>query len=58
MYLVVINVPFRPINDGAAEVASDWHRSLILLGDSFGGRFGQIVAAAPALPPPTVQRAR
>jgi len=51
MYLVVISVPFRPISHGVAEVASDWGRSLILLRDSFGGRFGELVVAAPALPP-------
>ena len=51
MYLVVINVPFRGCGPGAAEVASDWGRSLELLRDSFHGRFGRIVVAAPELPP-------
>jgi len=51
MYLVVISVSFRPISHGVAEVASDWGRSLILLRDSFGDRFGELVVAAPALPP-------
>ncbi|MBK9118901.1 MAG: glycosyltransferase family 4 protein [Phycisphaerales bacterium] len=51
MYLVVINVPFRGCGSGAAEVTSDWARSLELLRDSFHGRFGPIVVAAPELPP-------
>jgi glycosyltransferase involved in cell wall biosynthesis len=51
MYLVVINVPFRGCGPGAAEVASDWGRSLELLRHSFNGRFGPVVVAAPELPP-------
>ncbi|MBN1491133.1 MAG: glycosyltransferase family 4 protein [Phycisphaerae bacterium] len=51
MYLVVINVPFRSCGPGAAEVASDWGRALALLRDSFHGRFGPLVVAAPELPP-------
>lgn len=51
MYLVVINVPFRGCGPGAAEVTSDWARSLELLRDSFHGRFGSVVVAAPELPP-------
>jgi glycosyltransferase involved in cell wall biosynthesis len=51
MFLIVSNVPFRPSDATGVQVASDWGRSLLLLRDSFNGRFGEIVVAAPTLPP-------
>jgi glycosyltransferase involved in cell wall biosynthesis len=49
MYLVPIQVPIYL--DGERKlVTTEWHRSLLLLRDSFGGRFGDVVVAAPTLP--------
>lgn len=53
MYTVVIDVPFRRLSNDAVEVAADWARSLILLRDSFNGRFGSLTIAAPEMPPGT-----
>jgi glycosyltransferase involved in cell wall biosynthesis len=50
MYTLTIGVPFRRRDEERCEVASDWAKSLILLRDSLGGRFGKITVAAPALP--------
>jgi len=47
MYLIPISVPFRRTGEQVWEVASDWAKSLLLLRDSFGGRFGPITVAAP-----------
>ncbi|MGD0462547.1 MAG: glycosyltransferase [Tepidisphaeraceae bacterium] len=52
MYLVPIQVPIYL--DGERKlVTTEWHRSLLLLRDSFGGRFGDVVVAAPTLPAKT-----
>ena|GEM_PF-5689144 len=51
MYLLVIDVPSRRRVSGLAEVVSDWGCSLALLRDSFGGRLGKTMVAAPQLPP-------
>jgi glycosyltransferase involved in cell wall biosynthesis len=50
MYTLTIGVPFRRLDEHCCEVASDWAKSLKLLRDSLGGRFGPITVAAPALP--------
>ncbi|HEV8607740.1 MAG TPA: glycosyltransferase [Tepidisphaeraceae bacterium] len=50
MYTLTIGVPFRRRDEQRCEVASDWAKSLLLLRDSLGGRFGKITVAAPALP--------
>ncbi len=50
MYTVVIVVPFRRKSEFVGEVASDWGYALKLLRDSFSGRFGKIVVAAPEIP--------
>src|SRR4051812_27794190 len=47
MYTLTIGVPFRRLDEHRCEVASDWAKSLYLLRDSFGGRFGPIMVAAP-----------
>jgi glycosyltransferase involved in cell wall biosynthesis len=49
MYLVPIQVPIY-LDGDRKLVTTEWHRSLLLLRDSFGGRFGEIVVAAPSLP--------
>jgi len=49
MYLVPIQVPIY-LDGDRKLVTTEWHRSLLLLRDSFGGRFGDIVVAAPSLP--------
>jgi glycosyltransferase involved in cell wall biosynthesis len=50
MYLLPIPVPI--FLDGERRlVATDWKRALLLLRDSLGGRYGQLVVAAPWLPP-------
>ena len=49
MYFVPIHVPIYV--DGSRKlVTSEWHRSLELLRDSFGGRFGPLAVAAPSIP--------
>lgn len=49
MYLVPIQVPI--FRDGARSfLTTDWMRSLELLRDSLGGRFGDVVVAAPTRP--------
>jgi hypothetical protein len=49
MYLVPIQVPIYVEGD-RNMVTTEWHRSLILLRDSFNGRFGDITLVAPRLP--------
>ncbi len=51
MYLVVIHVPFQTTGEDAVRVGAEWARELQLLRDSLEGRFGEIVVAAPELPP-------
>ena len=48
MYLVTIQVPIY-VHGGERLLTTDWRRSLILLRDSFDGRFGRIQVVAPAL---------
>ncbi len=49
MYLVLVPVPI--IVDGERPlVGTEWKRALILLRDSLGGRYGEIVVAAPWIP--------
>jgi hypothetical protein len=43
MYLIPIHVPIF-VRDGRAFIGTEWKRSLELLRDSFGGRFGPLVA--------------
>lgn len=50
MYTVVISVPFRRVSGEVCEVPSDWGIALKLLRDSFKGRFGPLVVAAPEAP--------
>lgn len=49
MYLIPIQVPIYVEGD-RKMVTTEWLRSLLLLRDSFGGRFGEITVAAPRLP--------
>jgi glycosyltransferase involved in cell wall biosynthesis len=49
VYLVPIQVPIY-LDGDRKLVTTEWFRSLELLRDSFGGRFGQIAVAAPSLP--------
>jgi hypothetical protein len=49
MYLVPIHVPIF-VDGDRKLVTTEWHRSLELLRDSFGGRFGEIAVVAPSLP--------
>ena len=49
MYLVPIQVPIY-LDGDRKLVTTEWFRSLSLLRDSFGGRFGPIGVAAPSLP--------
>lgn len=49
MYLVPIQVPIY-LDGDRKLVTTEWHRSLLLLRDSFDGRFGEIAVAAPSLP--------
>jgi glycosyltransferase involved in cell wall biosynthesis len=49
MYLIPIQVPIYLDNDRKL-ITTEWRRSLELLRDSFGGRFGEIAVAAPSLP--------
>jgi glycosyltransferase involved in cell wall biosynthesis len=48
MYLVAIHVPIYRAGDRLL-VATDWRRSLELLRDSLGGRFGPVTVVAPGL---------
>jgi glycosyltransferase involved in cell wall biosynthesis len=48
MYLVTIQVPIY-VHGGERLLATDWRRSLMLLRDSFDGRFGRIQVVAPSL---------
>lgn len=48
MYLVTIQVPIY-VHGGERLLSTDWRRSLILLRDSFDGRFGRIQVVAPSL---------
>jgi glycosyltransferase involved in cell wall biosynthesis len=48
MYLLTIQVPIF-VHGGERLLATDWRRSLILLRDSFDGRFGRIQVVAPQL---------
>lgn len=50
MYTVVISVPFRRVSAEVCEVPSDWGIALKLLRDSFKGRFGPLMVAAPEAP--------
>lgn len=49
MYLIVIHVPIYHRAD-RLWVTGDWKRSLMLLRDSFDGRFGSIQVVAPSKP--------
>jgi glycosyltransferase involved in cell wall biosynthesis len=49
MYVVPIHVPIY-VDGDRKLLTTEWHRSLELLRDSLGGRFGQIAVAAPSLP--------
>jgi glycosyltransferase involved in cell wall biosynthesis len=49
MYLVPIQVPIYLDGDHTL-VTTEWHRSLLLLRDSFAGKFGDITVLAPSLP--------
>lgn len=49
MYLVTIHVPIY-VDGGSLLLATDWKRSLLLLRDSFDGRFGPVTVLAPRLP--------
>ncbi|HUW84361.1 MAG TPA: glycosyltransferase [Phycisphaerae bacterium] len=51
MYVISIGVPFLPDGPKRALVKTDWAQSLRLLRDSFDGRFGTIVVAAPQYAP-------
>jgi glycosyltransferase involved in cell wall biosynthesis len=51
MYVISIGVPFLPDGPNRALVKTDWAQSLRLLRDSFDGRFGTIVVAAPQCAP-------
>jgi glycosyltransferase involved in cell wall biosynthesis len=48
MYLVTIHVPIY-VKGGERLLTTDWKRSLLLLRDSFDGRFGRIQVVAPSL---------
>ena len=48
MYLVTIHVPIY-VKGGERLLATDWKRSLLLLRDSFDGRFGRIQVVSPSL---------
>ena len=49
MYLMAVHVPIY-VDGPRRLVASDWHRSLVLLRDSMQGRYGPIALIAPSLP--------
>jgi glycosyltransferase involved in cell wall biosynthesis len=49
VYLVPIQVPIY-LDGDRKLVTTEWHRSLLLLRDSFAGRFGDVAVAAPSLP--------
>lgn len=48
MYLVTIQVPIY-VQGGERLLATDWRRSLLLLRDSFDGRFGRIQVVSPCI---------
>jgi glycosyltransferase involved in cell wall biosynthesis len=48
-YLIPIHVPIYT-QGNACLVATDWKRSLMLLRDSLGGRYGTITVVAPSVP--------
>jgi glycosyltransferase involved in cell wall biosynthesis len=48
MYLITIHVPIY-VSGNTHLLATDWKRSLELLRDSLGGRFGNICVVAPSL---------
>lgn len=48
MYLMTMPVPIY-VQGGERFLATDWRRSLLLLRDSFDGRFGRIQVVAPSL---------
>jgi glycosyltransferase involved in cell wall biosynthesis len=48
MYLVTIQVPIYT-RGRERLIATDWKRSLLLLRDSFGGRFGRVQVVSPSL---------
>jgi glycosyltransferase involved in cell wall biosynthesis len=54
MYLVPIDVPIYT-QAGACLLTTEWKRSLLLLRDSFDGRFGRIRVVAPSLDARTAQ---
>ncbi|HEX4354758.1 MAG TPA: glycosyltransferase [Polyangiales bacterium] len=54
MYLVTIHVPIY-VRGGERLLATDWKRSLLLLRDSFDGRFGRLQVVAPSLDALTVK---
>ena len=47
MYAVFVDIPFRRVGPGRAEVSGEWATALTLLRDSLGGRYGPIAVAAP-----------
>lgn len=49
MYLITVHMPIY-VAGRRRLLASDWHRSLSLLRDSLGGRYGPMVLMAPSLP--------
>ncbi|MGA2582459.1 MAG: glycosyltransferase [Tepidisphaeraceae bacterium] len=49
MYLLPIQVPIY-LDGEKTLLSSEWFRSLLLLRDSFEGKFGDIAVAAPSLP--------
>jgi glycosyltransferase involved in cell wall biosynthesis len=61
MYLLPIQVPIY-LDGDSRWLTTEWHRSLLLLRDSFGGQFGPIAVVAPSLPsraaPPEQQLVR
>jgi glycosyltransferase involved in cell wall biosynthesis len=49
MYLLPIQVPIY-LDGDSRWLTTEWHRSLLLLRDSFAGRFGPVAVIAPSLP--------
>ncbi len=47
MYAVFVDIPFRRLAPGRAEVSGEWAAALRLLRDALGGRYGPITVAAP-----------
>ncbi len=48
MYLITIHVPIF-VNGNELLLATDWKRSVLLLRDSFAGRFGRVQIVAPSI---------